>query len=51
MSSNKKTGTRSLIIRKGTQLYNDMVDILKREKEGKLKFYTHKQVWGKKCKK
>ncbi len=34
------------IIEPGSPLYENMVDIQKRAQEGKLKFYTHEEVWG-----
>jgi len=31
---------------KESPLYEDMEDILERKKSGRLKFYTHKEIWG-----
>jgi len=30
----------------GSPLYQDMEEILRRKKEGQIKLYTHKEVWG-----
>jgi hypothetical protein len=34
------------IIEPGSPLYENMMDIQHRAQEGKLKFYTHEEVWG-----
>ena len=34
------------IVESGSPLYESLVDIQHRAQEGKLKFYTHEQVWG-----
>ena len=31
---------------KESPLYKDMEDILERKKNGKLKFYTHEEIWN-----
>lgn len=31
---------------KESPLYEDMEDILERKKSGKLKFYTHEEIWN-----
>ncbi len=31
---------------KESPLYEDMEDILERKKNGKLKFYTHEEIWN-----
>jgi len=30
----------------GSPLYEDMEDILRQKKQGKIKLYSHKEVWG-----
>lgn len=34
------------VIEPGSLLYEDLKDIEQRAREGRLKFYTHEEVWG-----
>ena len=34
------------IIEPGSPLYESLMDIQQRAQEGRLKFYTHEEVWG-----
>ncbi len=34
------------IIEPGSPLYESLMDIQQRAREGRLKFYTHEEVWG-----
>ena len=34
------------VIEPGSPLYESLVDIQQRAREGRLKFYTHEEVWG-----
>ena len=39
--------SKPTIIKKGSQLYNDLIDIQDRRKKGEIKLYTHEEVFGK----
>jgi len=34
------------VIEPGSPLYESLTDIQQRAREGRLKFYTHEEVWG-----
>lgn len=34
------------VIEPGSPLYESLIDIQQRAREGRLKFYTHAEVWG-----
>ena len=34
------------VIEPGSPLYQNLIDIRQRAREGRLKFYTHEEVWG-----
>jgi len=34
------------VIEPGSPLYQSLIDIQQRAREGRLKFYTHAEVWG-----